>query len=340
MDPLTQGVLGAALPQATRVKTARAKSHVAIAGAFGFLSGMAADLDVVIRSPTDPLLFLEYHRHFTHSLVFIPLGGLIMALVLHWIFGRRWGLSFLQTALYCTLGYATHAVLDASTSYGTMLFWPFSEERIAWRIVSVIDPLFTVPLAGAVALAAWKGKPVFARLGLAWAALYLALGVVQHQGAKQMGEALAASRGHTPARLEVKPSFGNILVWKTLYEANGRYYVDAVRTGIGPKVFPGSSVPKLDLARDVAWLVPNSQQARDVERFRWFSSDYLAKDPAFPNRIIDVRYSLIPNQVAALWSIELSPDAGPSDHVAFLTHREGGSESVGKLWQMIFSRTP
>ncbi len=340
MDPLTQGVLGAALPQATRGKPPRAKSHVGIAGALGFLSGMAADLDVLIRSPTDPLLFLEYHRQFTHSLVFIPLGALIMALLLHWIFGRRWGLSFLQTALYCGLGYATHALLDASTSYGTMLFWPFSDARIAWRIVSVIDPLFTLPLAGLVALAAWKGKAIFARLGLAWAALYLALGVVQHQGALKMGQELAASRGHTPVRLEVKPSFGNILVWKTLYEANGRYHVDAVRSGIGPKIFPGSSVPKLDLARDVAWLAPNSQQARDVERFRWFSSDYLATDPKFPNRIIDVRYSMIPNEVAALWSIELGPDAGPDDHVAFLTHREGGSKAVGKLWQMIVSRTP
>ncbi len=340
MDPLTQGALGAALPQATRGKTARTKSHVGIAGALGFLSGMAADLDVLIRSPTDPLLFLEYHRQFTHSLVFIPLGALIMALVLHWIFGRRWGLSFLQTALYCGLGYATHALLDASTSYGTMLFWPFSDARIAWRIVSVVDPLFTLPLAGLALAAALKRKPVLAKAGLVWAAAYLAIGALQHQNALQMGRDIAPARGHTPVRLEVKPSFGNIIVWKTLYEANGRYYVDAVRAGIGPKVFPGSSVPKLDLARDVAWLVPNSQQARDVERFRWFSSDYLAKDPTFPNRIIDVRYSIIPNEVAALWSIELSPDAGSSDHVAFLTNREGSSKSMGKLWQMIVSRTP
>ncbi|NNF80958.1 MAG: metal-dependent hydrolase, partial [Rhizobiales bacterium] len=66
MDPFTQGALGAALPQATR----RA-AHVGIAGALGFASGMAADLDIFIRSSSDPLLFLEYHRQFTHSLIFI-----------------------------------------------------------------------------------------------------------------------------------------------------------------------------------------------------------------------------------------------------------------------------
>jgi len=34
----------------------------------GFLSGMAPDLDILIRSSTDPLLSLEYHRQFTHFL--------------------------------------------------------------------------------------------------------------------------------------------------------------------------------------------------------------------------------------------------------------------------------
>ena len=61
MDPLSQGVLGAALPQATAARGRYAGS----AGVLGFLAGMAADLDVLIRSSTDPLLFLEYHRQFT-----------------------------------------------------------------------------------------------------------------------------------------------------------------------------------------------------------------------------------------------------------------------------------
>ena len=60
MDPLTQGVLGATLPQASV-----SGRYAASAGLLGFLSGLAADLDVLIRSSTDPLLFLEYHRQFT-----------------------------------------------------------------------------------------------------------------------------------------------------------------------------------------------------------------------------------------------------------------------------------
>ena len=330
MDPLTQGALGAALPQATRHK-----ADIGIAGSLGFMAGLAADLDVFIRSATDPLLFLEYHRQFTHSLIFIPVGGLICALALHWILGRRWQLTFGRTFLFCTLGYATHALLDTATSYGTMLFWPFSNERFSLSIVSIVDPLFTVPILVLVILAGRRRKPALARVALAWAVLYLTVGALQHRAALAMGSEIAASRGHAPVRVEVKPSFGNILVWKTIYETEDRFYVDAVRAGVARRVYPGVSVAKLDHDRDLPWLDPASQQARDIERFSWFSDGFLALDPERSDRIIDVRYSFVPNSVSALWSIELAPEAPPTTHVRYRTHREHARESLGVLWRMV-----
>lgn len=333
MDPLTQGTLGAALPQATQ-----GKGRQGIAGILGFAAGLTPDADVFIRSETDPLLFLEYHRQFTHSLIFIPVGGLICALALHWLMGRRWQLSFAQTFLFCTLGYATHALLDACTSYGTMLFWPFSHARISWSVVSIVDPLFTLPVLVLVILAGLRRKPVLARIALVWAGIYLAAGALQHQAALDTGAELAASRGHTPVRLEAKPSFGNILVWKTIYETDDRFYVDAARVGIAPRSFPGVSLPKLDIPRDLPWLDPASQQAKDIERFSWFSDGFVAADPDRPNRIIDVRFSFVPNSVSALWSIELQPGAPPSAHVRYLTHREQARESLDTLWQLLTGR--
>ena len=330
MDPLTQGALGAALPQATR-----SKAHVAIAGACGFVAGMAADLDVLIRSDTDPLLYLEYHRQFTHALIFIPVGGLLCALALHWLLGRRWQLTYAQTFVFCSLGYATHPLLDTATSYGTLLFWPFSDERFSWSIVSVVDPLFTIPVVGLVVLAGLGRNAVLARVAVAWAVLYLTAGALQHHAAAAMASQIAASRGHTPLRLEVKPSFANILVWKTIYETSDRYYVDAVRAGLGPRVFQGVSVAKLDLGRDLPWLDPTWQQARDIERFRWFSDGFVAVDPDHPNRIIDVRYSFLPNDITPLWSIELAPEAPPTAHVRYLTHRDRARQNLGALWRMV-----
>ena len=80
------------------------------------------------------------------------------------------------------------------------------------------------------------------------------------------------------------------------------------------------------MARDLRWLDGSSQQARDVERFRWFSDGYVAMDPAVPNRVIDIRYSVVPNQIVALWGIDLDPSAAPNDFARFIADRAGRAE--------------
>jgi len=331
MDPFTQGVLGAAFTQSA----INNKQKIRIAAPIGFLGGTAADLDVIIRSDTDPLLFLEFHRHFTHSLAFIPVGGLIVALALHLLWGRRHQLSLRDGFIFATLGYATHALLDACTSYGTLLYWPFSNERVAWNTIAIIDPLFTLPLAVLLGIATVKRKPLFAHIGMAWVAFYLGLGWLQRNAAQDMGREIATARGHTPAMIDAKPSFGNLLVWKVIYETPTHYYVDAVRAGISPRIFEGSSVLKLDLPRDLPWLDPASQQAKDVERFRFFSQGYVALETDAPNRIMDIRYSLLPNDINPLWSIQLDPNAPADTHAAYVAQRRNAGESGATLWRMI-----
>ena len=43
---------------------------------------------------------------------------------------------------FSTLGILTHGFLDACTSYGTSLFWPFSSTRVSWNVISIVDPFF------------------------------------------------------------------------------------------------------------------------------------------------------------------------------------------------------
>jgi inner membrane protein len=179
-------------------------------------------------------------------------------------------------------------------------------------------------------------QPRLAWLTLAWALAYPGLGWVQRERATATGWELAASRGHEPLQLEAKPSFANLLVWKVVYETDERYYVDAVRAGRRLRVYHGDSVKKLDIERDFPWLDHQSQQARDVERFRWFSNGYIAQDPANPARLIDIRYSMLPNEIDALWGIELSTAARDYEHAAYVVQREGSRERGQALLRMIF----
>ena len=317
MDPVSQGALGASVPQAISNK-----KTVAAATLFGWLSGMAPDLDIFIRSSTDPMVRMEFHRQFTHSLIFIPVGALLCALVFYWLLGRRWQMSFKLTYLFCFLGYATHGLLDSCTSYGTQLLWPFSNERFAFNTISVVDPMFTVPLLILVLAAAIRKSPRFAQLALGWVVAYQSFGWYQHLRVEEMGYQIAAERGHTPLRLEVKPSFANTLLWKVIYEIDDGYYTDAVRAGQELTVYRGEFIPRLDLNRDLPWLDPDSQQAKDLERFRWFSRGYLALDPNNPYRITDMRYSLVPNEATGMWSIWLDPEASADQHVEMRQDRD------------------
>jgi inner membrane protein len=89
------------------------------------------------------------------------------------------------------------------------------------------------------------------------------------------------------------------------------------------------------VSRDFYWLDPEAQQALDIERFRWFSNDYLAVDKTNSNKIIDMRYSLLPNDINALWSIEVDPGASASAHVSYQMHRGDSRAALGPLWQMM-----
>ena len=250
------------------------------------------------------------------------------------MFHERRRLRFRETYLYC-IGYATHGLLDACTTYGTQLLWPFSTMRVAWHTVSIIDPLFTGPILLLIAIAAIRKRRWLGRAALVWAIIYLSIGALQRERAEAAGEDLATNRGHVPLRLEAKPSFANIWLWKIIYETADRYYVDAVRVTPSAKIYAGDSITKLDIGRDLPWLDADSQQARDIERFRWFSNGYLASDPNRPNFVIDMRCSLVPNEVDAMWGIELDPTANANAHVRFLWARQLTRDKTQKFRSML-----
>lgn len=345
MDPISQASLGASLSQSFAKNNSMQFSALVI----GALAGMAPDLDILIRSATDPILFLEFHRQFTHSLIFIPIGALLCSLVFYPLMHLRWlqtkwpaaKLSFTQIYLFSFLGYATHGLLDACTSYGTQLFWPFSSERFAWNIVSIIDPLFTLPVIFFISLAAYRKKVRYARIAFVYAVLFLSLGVLQYQRAEQAVTALAEQRGHQVERVHLKPSFANRHVWKMIYEYDGRYYVDAVKLLWQTKYITGTSIQKLNVKRDFPWLPEDSQQAKDIERFRWFSDGFLAVSTRNSNLIMDVRYSFLPNKINPMWGVEISKQQIDDGNLAAYADYQmirNLDENTGKVYfEMLFN---
>lgn len=315
MDIITQGLFGATVAQAC----ARPKD-VRVASVVGFCAPLLADADALIRSAEDPLLFLESHRHFSHALLFIPIGAFLASVLLWWFLKKR--LAFKRVYLYAFLGYATAGFLDACTSYGTHLLWPFSDARTAWSIISIFDPLFSLALITAIVMGVLKYQPRAAQVGLVFAVVYLLFGVLQQSRAETLARLVAEDRGHTIERLIVKPSIGNLLLWRSVYESEGMYYVDAVRVGLlnTGKVFTGSRVEAFDMTRDLPHVREGMVIYDDIQRFEFFSDGFLAWHPEHPHVLGDIRYAMLPSSIRPLWGIVLNLDR-PDEHVQFDTYR-------------------
>ena len=334
MDPVTQGIIGSVA--ASVGSSPHQRRQWALAGG---LAGMAPDLDVLIRSSSDPLLFLEFHRHFTHSLFFIPFGAAAVAAVLS-RFPKRFG-SFKSLFLPCLLGLATHGLLDACTSYGTNLFWPVSDTRVAWNSISIIDPIFTGLLGLGLLGTLRKETTRWVRLGALLGGFYLSFGFCQHERALDHQEALATSRGHVVEDGEVKPSFGNNFLFRSFYQSGDTYFVDAIRLPWwgSVRVYPGSSIPRLDPQRFLAAHTLSPTQADDLGRFAHFSNGFLIADPHHDNVIGDLRYALVPNAIAPLWGIKWSATPSPA-HTPFINFRGISNHHKSQFKSMLLGEEP
>lgn len=332
MDLLTQGLLGATMAQ-----SGAKNNETRIAAGIGFFAGLVADADILIRSENDPLLNIEFHRHFTHSIFFVPLGALIAAALL-WPFLRK-RLVFARIYLFTFLGYCLSGVLDVFTSYGTHLLWPLSDARLAFNIISVIDPVFTLILLVAVMIAFRKYTHTVARVGLLLAGIYLSFGWMQLQRVENLSMALAAERGHRIERLVVKPTLGNLILWRSIYQTDGRLYVDAIRASLfsDMRIYAGNSVELFDPDRDMQHLPDTSVLAEDIQRFTLFSDGLVALWPERPEVLIDVRYSNLPMTVSPLWGIEMD-SAQPDQHAKYTLYRDTSGETREKFMMLLMGR--
>ncbi|MBE0363869.1 inner membrane protein [Pseudoalteromonas ulvae UL12] len=315
MDSVTQGLLGAVMAQAGAKPTELKQATV-----IGFIAPQLADADVFIRSSTDSLLTLQFHRHFSHSLLFIPLGALLAALLL-WPFFRN-KIAFSRIYVYSLLGYATAGFLDALTSYGTHLLWPFVDQKIAWSVIAIVDPLFSAVLMIALLMSFIRVRPSFARYGLLVAGCYVCFGALQQARVQQHIEALALTRQHSISRQIVKPTLGNVVLWRSIYQSENHYYVDAIRVGMfgDITVYEGAAAKVFDLKADSKKLPSTSVLFNDISRFNDFSDGYLIWMPSQVDALGDIRYAMLPQHIAPMWSIVFDSNK-PSQAVTVKTDR-------------------
>ena len=125
-------------------------------------------------------------------------------------------------------GFLTHTLLDCFTTYGTQLYAPFSDERVAWCTIAVADPLWTFPFLVCLLVAARfaredRRRRIWNTSGLAWCCFYLALTVVNHGQVKRTFEAALEAQGKSHEQLFITPTIFNNLLWNAVVEDGDGY---------------------------------------------------------------------------------------------------------------------
>lgn len=224
MDSLTQIVLGAAVGEAVLGKKVGNKAML-----YGAIAGTIPDLDTFAGAFTDTITAIEWHRGFSHSLVF----AIIFAPVFGWVISRIEKNSLARWKDWSWLmfwGLFTHPLLDAHTTWGTQLFWPL-EYRLAYKNIFVIDPLYTLPLLICLIMAIRKPRESQKRrqynsLGLIISSIYLLIltPALKWNAYQKFTDALEA-QGITYKKIETKPAPLNSILWTANVEVEGAYLI-------------------------------------------------------------------------------------------------------------------
>ncbi|MBN2610378.1 MAG: metal-dependent hydrolase [Bacteroidales bacterium] len=224
MDSLTQAILGAAVAEAAIGKKEGNKAVW-----WGAAIGTLPDLDVFVARFFDPVRSLLFHRGISHSLLFMILVSPLIGLVLKKIYSKS-ATTLKQWGFMAFLVLATHVLLDLFTTYGTGIFEPFSNMRIEWSTIAIIDPFYTVPLLlSLIVILFLKRDKRIRRIagiaGLTISTVYLMLTVVNKFHINHVFKSQLAAQGIEYSQLKTTPLPLSNFLWMGLARYDDGHYL-------------------------------------------------------------------------------------------------------------------
>ncbi|WP_452233186.1 metal-dependent hydrolase [Lacinutrix sp. MEBiC02595] len=329
MDSLTQIVLGAAVGEAVLGKKVGNKAML-----YGAIAGTIPDFDVFASFFTDTVSALSIHRGFTHSIVF----SVLFAPIFGWIVSRyETYKNFKNWSWLFFWSFVTHPILDAHTTWGTQLFWPF-DLRLAFKTIFVIDPLYTVPFLVFLILAmrqkrTSKKRRLYNKIGLIVSSSYLLLTFFLKGMAFTQFEAALKNQNIAYLQIDTRPSPLNTILWSANVETEDAYLL-ANYSFLDTKPITFESYPKNHAL--LGNLVTNEKVQRMISISKGWYTISKKDESLYFN---DLRFGLLsvtPKSDNFVFKYRLDVDA--SGKVTFTEepkNNRDGKKLLTELWQRL-----
>jgi inner membrane protein len=337
MDSITQIVLGAACGEAVLGKKIGNKALL-----FGAIGGTIPDLDVFIgnllyNNQIDAMLF---HRGFMHSILFSILGAFLLGWLVHKLYNTRkrehtttrrdWISLFFWSLL-------THPILDCFTPYGTQLFAPFSNYRVAFNNIAVADPMYTLPFLICLLILMFYKRQTYKRrlwlkLGLGISSVYMLFTIGNKLYINSLFESSLSEKGVHYSRFSLQPSILNNILWYGIAETETSYFVGYYSLLDTKNRF--SDLEELPKTR-AAELSGN----KGLKDLIWFSNNYfnISKNKDNTYAYSDLRYPIIKDEdgSSSVFSITLLKNENHLDMVPFEPKSDDFSKAIAALWERL-----
>lgn len=329
MDSLTQIVLGAAVGEAVLGKKIGNRAPL-----YGAIAGTIPDLDVITGYFVDPVTAVEWHRGFSHSIVFCILFSPIFGYLLS-LFETKATRKELSWLMFW--GLFTHPILDAFTTWGTQLFWPLGI-NLAFKSVFVIDPLYTLPFLVCLIIAMRKPKDAPPRRtwnywGLAISTSYLMLGLLLKIVSYQVFEKALQDQQVSYTEIQNRPAPFTTLLWSANVKTEDGFYLgDYSFFDVQPisfRFFPKNET----LAEEV-------QHESDVQRLQKISEGWYAYAQNQEGELLfnDLRFGLLsyaPEETRFVFNYRLYYENETFLVEDFRKTPDDGKALIIQLWQRI-----
>lgn len=234
----------------------------------------------------------------------------------------------------------THPLLDSCTTYGTQLFQPFWDYRVAFNNISVVDPLYTFPFLICLIIASrltreHPRRRLFNWLGIGLSSAYLLFTFYNKYQVNQVFKNSLAEQQINYERYATHPTIFNNLLWQGLAEGDSAYYHGVYSIlDREPKVDHFTVIPK-----NHELLAPYHKD-RITKILKWFSNGYysLSEDPVTGLQFNDLRFGSIDQtfdeSTDFIFSFKLVPDEdGKLEAFQRRARGEAAENAFKDLWE-------
>ncbi len=225
MDSLTHIVLGAVVAETTSGKKIGNRALI-----YGAIAGNLPDFDSVFTPLLSPANALFFHRGVSHSFLLVFLLAPIFAFIVSRI-DRDKRMEFTDWLLLIALPWLSHILVDIFNTYGTGIFEPFSNLRVSYDSMAIVDIFLLAGIIPAVVAILLFGqvkrqRRIFAWIAIGFVAVYISFSVIIKESLEDRVSSELHAEGKEYSRIHTAALPFSNLLWMVVVEDSAGYNVE------------------------------------------------------------------------------------------------------------------